>query len=78
MTLSRQLAGIKKIPIVGYFFERSFFHYLWVGGLYSVLNVVLLWLFIDIWRIPTLIASSAVIGGTFILRYILFKTLKIM
>lgn len=69
---------IKKLPFVGYFWEKSFFHYAWISVLYSVLNIFLLWLFIDILKIHTVVASSIVIGGTFILRYVLFRLLKIM
>lgn len=68
----------KQIPIIGFFWDRSFIHYVWVGGLYSILNIFLLWLFIDVFRFPTVISSSIVIGGTFILRYIMFRWLKIM
>jgi len=69
---------IKKIPLVGYFWEKSFLHYAWISGLYSVLNIFLLWLFIDVLRIPTVVASVIVIGGTFVLRYVLFRFLKII
>ncbi len=69
---------IKRIPLVGYFWEPSFFHYLWIGALFSAANIFLLWLFIDIFKIPTLASSAIVIGGTFILRYVLFKTTKVI
>lgn len=69
---------MKKIPLLKLFWDKSFLHYSWISAIYSVLNIFLLWLFIDILKIPTVIASIAVIGGTFILRYLLFRFLKIM
>lgn len=69
---------LKKIPIINFFWEKSFFHYLWTGGLFTLLNIVLLWLFIDYFKIPTLISSSVVIGGLFILRYVVYRIFEVM
>lgn len=69
---------LKKIPVVGFFAEKSFFHYLWSGGLFTVLSIFFIWFFIDIMHFPTIIGSSISVGGIFILRYILFRFLKIM
>ncbi len=77
MTLESE-SKIKKFSFVGYFWEKSFLHYAWISALYSVLNIFLLWLFIDILKIHTVVSSAIVIGGTFILRYVLFRLLKIM
>lgn len=60
------------------FWDRSFFHYLWTGGLFTVLNIVLVWFFIDVLKIPTIISSAVVIGGLFLGRFILYRLLKIM
>ncbi len=60
-------------PFGKIFIDRKFFIYTCIGIFFAVFNVFLLWLFIDILKIPTVIASSVVIGGTFILRYVLFK-----
>ena len=60
------------------FWNRSFFDYVWVSGLFSLANIFFLWLFIDILHIPTVISSIIVIGGTFILRYLLFRIIKIV
>lgn len=58
--------------------DKKFFHYAWIGVLISGLNIFLLWLFIDIFGIPTVIASAIVIGGTFILRYIFLDLFKVL
>lgn len=60
------------------FLNPKFAHYTWIGIFISVLNIFLLWLFIDIIGIHTIISSVLVVGGTFILRYILFDFFKIM
>lgn len=72
------LQKYKKIPVVGFFVEKSFIHYIWTGGAWTVLGIFLTWFFIDILKIPTILASTVVIGGTFILRYVAFRLLKIM
>ncbi len=58
--------------------NTSFFHYVWTGGLFTFLNIFLVWFFIDIMKIPTLIASSGVIGGLFFIRYFVYRWLKVM
>ncbi len=68
----------EKIPILNHFADKHFFNYTWISILFSLLNILLLWLFIDIFHIPTIISSVVVIGGTFLLRYVLFKIFKIM
>ena len=68
----------KKIPIIGYFWEKSFLHYLWTGGVFTVANIFFVWLFIDIFKIPTVISSSVVIGGLFILRYVVYRKFEVM
>ncbi len=77
-TFSETASWAKKIPFLGYFFEKSFFHYLWVSGIFSAANIFLLWFFIDVLEIPTLVASTGVIGGTFLLRYVLFRLTKVI
>ena len=54
------------------FFDKRFVRYTWVGIVISVLNVFLLWLFIDVLHIQTVISSAVVIGATFIIRYLLY------
>lgn len=67
-----------RLPFIGLFFDKSFIHYTWVSIFFSLLNIFLLWLFIDVFSVRTVIASSVVIGGTFLLRYVIFRLFKIM
>lgn len=67
-----------KLPILNFFWDKSFIHYTWGSILFSLLNIFLLWLFIDIFHVPTVISSAVIIGGTFILRYVFFRTLGVM
>ncbi len=60
------------------FLDRKFFIYTCVGVFISVLNIFLLWLLIDVFTIPTVIASTLVIGATFIFRYVLFRVFGLM
>jgi len=53
--------------------HKSFIIYLIVGIFISGLNVLLLYLFIDIFRLSTIIGSIIVIGGTFILKFFIYK-----
>ena len=47
--------------------------YFVVGVGISAANIGLLYLFIDIFRVSTLISSTVVIGGTFILKFFIYK-----
>lgn len=69
---------IEDLPVVRFFWKKSFFHYIWSGGIFTVLNIFLIWLFIDILKISTLISSIVVIGGLFIFRYIVYRILNVM
>ena len=60
------------------FWDKKFLHYTWIGIFISLLNIFFLWLLIDIFDIGTVISSILVVGGTFILRYILFDLFKIL
>jgi putative flippase GtrA len=53
--------------------NHSFFKYAWIGAFFSVLNIFFLWLFIDIFGIPTLISSTIIIGGLFALKYLFYR-----
>ncbi len=59
------------------FLDKKFLHYTWIGLGISGLNIFLLWLFIDVFGVPTVISSIIVLGGTFVFRYILFTLFKI-
>lgn len=69
---------IKEMPVLRHFWDKSFLHYTWVSALFSLANIFFLWLLIDVLKVPTVISSTIVIGGTFLLRYIFFKVLKIV
>lgn len=60
------------------FLDKKFFRYTLIGIFISVLNIFLLWLLIDVMGIPTIISGTMVVGGTFILRYVLFSVFKIL
>ena len=78
MISEETLEKFKKTPLLGFFMEKSFLHYVWTGGAWTILGIFLTWFFIDILEIPTILSSTVVIGGTFILRYVAFRLLKIM
>jgi len=58
------------------FLNRRFFHYTWIGVLISLLNILLLWLLIDVFKISTVVSSTLVVFGNFILRYVLLDFFK--
>lgn len=60
------------------FLDKKFVHYTWIGIFISLLNIFFLWLLIDMFGIPTILSSSLVVVGTFILRYVLFDSFKIL
>src|SRR3989338_8218581 len=60
------------------FFSRNFLHYFWTGGAVTVTQVALLWFFIDVMRIPTIISSIIVVGGLFFLRYLILFSLRVI
>jgi len=53
--------------------KKNFIIYFFVGGFISLLNIFLMWLFIDIFRIKTVTSGAIVVGGLFILKFILYK-----
>ena len=53
--------------------HRNFIIYIMVGGAVTITNIILLYIFIDIFNIPTLISSTVVVGGLFILKYFVYK-----
>lgn len=53
--------------------HKKFINYTWVGIATALLYVFFLWLLIDIMHIPTLISSTATVGGMFLLKYYLYK-----
>ena len=53
--------------------HRNFIIYLIVGAGISGTNIFLLYLLIDIFGISTLVSSTVVVGGTFVLRFFIYK-----
>jgi len=53
--------------------RKSFIIYSGVGIFITILNIFLIWLFIDIFNIPTVIASTIVVGGLFLFKFYLYK-----
>lgn len=52
--------------------NKKFFIYSSVGIVISIVNIISLWIFIDIFRIPTLISSSIIVGALFFLKFYLY------
>lgn len=59
------------------FWDRKFLYYTCISIFVTIVNIFGLWFTIDILDVPTLLASAAVIGATFILRYILLIFFKV-
>ena len=77
--LFRQLISRLRSTRIGkLFLDKKFFNYTWIGVFISILNIFFLWLFIDVFDVPTIIASIIVIGVTFFLRYVLFDINKVI
>lgn len=76
--MRRLLGLLSHVPVVKYFFEQQFYQYAIISGGISLVNIVLLWVFIDYLHIPTIVSSIVVVGGTFIVRYGLFRKTKIL
>ena len=57
---------------------KKYFQESRIGIFISALNVFLLWLLIDIFHVKTVIASVSVIGLTFIIRYVLYDSSKML
>ncbi|MBI3631044.1 MAG: hypothetical protein HY221_01790 [Candidatus Sungbacteria bacterium] len=75
---SENESKIKKIPLVGFFWDKSFLHYLWTGGLFTVLNIILVSFAVDVLKFSAVGSSSVIIGGLFFLRYVLYRWIDVM
>lgn len=71
-------ARFKESFVGKHFFNKQFLHYSWIGIFISVLNIFLLWLFIDVLHIPTVTSGVIVVGATFIIRYVLYIFSKML
>lgn len=70
------LAGTTRKSLHNYLreaYKHNFFKYTWVGALFTVLNIFLLWLFIDVLNMATVVASTIIVGGLFVLKYVFYK-----
>ncbi len=54
------------------FMVKGFLKYSFVTGLMSIVNVVLMWLLVDILKIPTVLSSTIIVYSMFIVRFISF------
>ena len=76
------LGSVLAVSII---FITKYFAYIWVGfmvkgflkyslvtGLMSIVNVALMWLFVDILKIPTVLSSTIIVYSMFIVRFVSF------
>lgn len=68
----------RKNPIGKLFLDKRFVHYTWASIFVSILNIFLIWLFVDIFHIHTIISTTIVVGMTFIIRYVFFDYLRVL
>lgn len=59
-------------------FNKNFIKYAATNVFYSILTIPLVSLSIDFLKIPTLISSSLIVGGMFILRFGTFKKIGLI
>lgn len=76
--MDQTVACLRETRIGRLFLNKKFLRYTLIGIFISVLNIFLLWLLIDVFDIPTIISSTLVVLGTFLLRYVLFDSFKIL
>jgi hypothetical protein len=60
------------------FLDRKFAHYTWIGVFISLLNIALLYLAIDVLGFTAIVSSPVIIGGTFVLRYVMFDLFNVL
>ena len=53
--------------------NKNLMLYTTIGAFISLLNIVLVWILIDLFKIPTLIATSVVVGSLFVFKFYLYK-----
>jgi len=58
--------------------KGQFLKYTFIQIVSALLNIILTWFFIDVLLIPTIIAATIVVGGLFIIRFILFKVTRLI
>ncbi|MFC2134811.1 hypothetical protein ACFLTH_09355 [Bacteroidota bacterium] len=58
--------------------KKQFLKYAFIQVISALLNIFFTWLFIDIFLIPTIIATILVVGGLFLTRFVLFNITKLI
>lgn len=58
--------------------HHPFTKYTYIGAFISVFTIFALWLLIDVFGIPTIISSTAVVVGAFFLKYFFYKLVGFM
>ena len=53
--------------------RKNFTIYTTVGAFVSLANIIFVWLLIDIFHVPTLISTSAVVGFLFFLKFAIYR-----
>ena len=76
--IERTFDSLRTTYVGRMFLNKKFLNYTWIGVIISLLNVFLLWLLIDIWHISTVISGFLVVVITFLLRYVLFDSYKVL
>jgi hypothetical protein len=56
----------------------KFIHFIWTGAALGIIQVGLLWLMIDYYRLPTLLAGAVAALGLAVTRYNLLKVLNVI
>ena len=57
--------------------NKNFITYSYVGLFITFLNIILLWIFIDLLNIPTILSSTIIVGGLFILKFYILNIICI-
>lgn len=58
--------------------HKQFLKYLSAFAAFGIANILFMWLFVDILNIPTLISSTTIVFGLFILRFFAFDKIGLM
>ncbi|MDD5290965.1 MAG: hypothetical protein PHZ04_02505 [Patescibacteria group bacterium] len=53
--------------------RKNLIIYSLVGGFISLLNIILVWLLIDVFHISTLLSTSAVVAFLFFLKFVIYR-----
>lgn len=53
--------------------NKNLILYTTIGAFISLLNILLVWILIDFFKVSTLIATSGVVGSLFVFKFYLYK-----